>query len=292
MKQGEIEKMLKGAHKVSLSAEEKDRLRAHLLEHIESSHTTTQVQNQNNWQYFFYRHSMSVAFVSILFFSGATSALAEFAFPGDVLYPVKTNVNEQVLGWFARNPQSQAEWQLSLAERRLKEVKYIAHDSKASFAVKELAEKKLNDQIQKIEMDGDTNLSRIATTLEADTQAMNAIPVKVSKTAESRMASMVAQKAVEDTIGTTTEKSKLDERRKKSEEKIVNLKKALSEKKNIKKDSLIRLKSELIISEKALLDSEMSGTGGNEEQENQHFERAETKIKDVESRLEDEMEKQ
>jgi septation ring formation regulator EzrA len=108
--------------------------------------------------------------------------------------------------------------------------------------------------------------------------------ISASKKVESRIMNLTAQKISD---GTTTEKIKSEERRKKSEEKIITLKKALSERKDIKRDSFIRLKGELILSEKALLDSEKSGSGGNDVEASEHVERAETKIKDVESHLED-----
>ncbi|MEX1087054.1 MAG: hypothetical protein WEC58_00810, partial [Candidatus Paceibacterota bacterium] len=46
--------------------------------------------------------------------------------PGDVLYPVKTNVNEEIAGWFSVSAEADAKRASMLAERRLQEAEQVA----------------------------------------------------------------------------------------------------------------------------------------------------------------------
>jgi len=69
------------------------------------------------------------AFLLILLLLGATggtSALAEQALPGDILYPVKTGFNERIIDLLAVSANSQAEVDSKIAQRRLKEAEQLA----------------------------------------------------------------------------------------------------------------------------------------------------------------------
>lgn len=57
--------------------------------------------------------------------SGSLSYAAENAVPGDVLYPMKVNVNETVRGALKKTPEDQARWEAEKAERRLKEAEMM-----------------------------------------------------------------------------------------------------------------------------------------------------------------------
>lgn len=60
--------------------------------------------------------------------SGGTSLVATQAQPGDVLFPVKVNINEEVRGFLTLTSQGKAEWDVARAERRLEEVEELAAD--------------------------------------------------------------------------------------------------------------------------------------------------------------------
>jgi len=51
-------------------------------------------------------------------FSGGTVFAAQGALPGDVLYPIKVNVNEEIRGAFTVNAEAKVAWETTLAERR------------------------------------------------------------------------------------------------------------------------------------------------------------------------------
>jgi len=69
---------------------------------------------------------MPIIFILALLLGGGVSYAAENAIPGDTLYPVKISMTEEVRGWFAFTDESNAEWEIERAERRVKEVAELA----------------------------------------------------------------------------------------------------------------------------------------------------------------------
>lgn len=67
---------------------------------------------------------------------GGTSIVAENAVPGDILYPVKVDINENFRGGFAIGAESEAAWSVRKAERRLEEAEKISADVNADASVK------------------------------------------------------------------------------------------------------------------------------------------------------------
>ncbi|OIO18587.1 MAG: hypothetical protein AUJ37_05160 [Candidatus Magasanikbacteria bacterium CG1_02_41_34] len=63
-------------------------------------------------------------------FSGGTVFAAQGALPGDVLYPVKVHINEEVQGALALGTESKAAWETTLAERRSNEASTLATSGK------------------------------------------------------------------------------------------------------------------------------------------------------------------
>lgn len=69
---------------------------------------------------------MIIALCIALALSGSAVFAAENAVPGDVLYPVKIHVTEQIRDVIEISPAEQAEWDLKKAERRLVEAQKLA----------------------------------------------------------------------------------------------------------------------------------------------------------------------
>jgi len=78
----------------------------------------------------------SLAFAIILIAGSGISAAAEGTVPGDLLYVVKTDVNENVKGWLAISHESKVSLEAQFAETRLKEVEKLAVENKLSPEVK------------------------------------------------------------------------------------------------------------------------------------------------------------
>lgn len=70
--------------------------------------------------------SMSLfTIVAFLLIGGGASLFAQQSLPGDLLYPVKVGVNENLLLAFANSPESETKMQLALLEERVREVETL-----------------------------------------------------------------------------------------------------------------------------------------------------------------------
>jgi hypothetical protein len=76
---------------------------------------------------------------------GGTSLAAEGAVPGDVLYPVKTVVNENMVSAVTVTTEGEAQWRARLAERRLEEAAELVAEGKFDAEI----EARLTSDIQK-----------------------------------------------------------------------------------------------------------------------------------------------
>lgn len=78
--------------------------------------------------YVFIRKPVAVALIAVLALSSGVgiSYAAEGALPGDLLYPVKVSVNEEVRAIAATTPEKRAEWEAERAEKRLAEASALA----------------------------------------------------------------------------------------------------------------------------------------------------------------------
>jgi len=145
----EIENIMNMAKEESLTQKERDVLRANVLsfmkEHpLSVSAEAKPVLSFYTFEFFVRRHSALAVFALVFFLSGTTSVFADKALPGDTLYPLKTSVNEKVLGWFATSPDSRAEWQLSLADRRLQEIQKLSVSEKMTPDIRMELEEKID----------------------------------------------------------------------------------------------------------------------------------------------------
>lgn len=113
------------AKHVKLHDRDRAAMRAHFAELVGVSSTKTKTP----WFTFFALHrslttSLSLAIVVVLVTSGVAAA-AEGTIPGDVLYPVKVHVTEEVRSAIARTPAARAAWETRRLERRLNEAEKI-----------------------------------------------------------------------------------------------------------------------------------------------------------------------
>lgn len=111
--------------------------------------------------YAFSRKSVAALLVLAILFSGAgVSFAAENALPGDVLYPIKVDVNEPLVASISVSPESKALWNAERAERRLEEAAKLASDDKLTDEVKEELEQQFDAHVEKVVVD----IERLETT--------------------------------------------------------------------------------------------------------------------------------
>lgn len=133
-----FESLVNKAKQMKLSLRDREILRAR-IENFVKDHPRrgpSTMYSDYSWFVFLSKHAVSVTIVCALFFTGTLSISAEGTAPGDVLYGVKTGVNEKVLGIFAISPDARAEWELSLAGRRLEEIATLSKKQRLTPKVK------------------------------------------------------------------------------------------------------------------------------------------------------------
>jgi hypothetical protein len=106
--------------------------RFHAVRVVGDSRSIEQVpQRTSLFTQFKQSKSMTAAIIAIaLIVGGGTSYAAEGAVPGDFLYTVKTEVNENVKSAFAVSNEAEAKLQARLIEERLKEAEELAVEGK------------------------------------------------------------------------------------------------------------------------------------------------------------------
>ncbi|KKU81776.1 MAG: hypothetical protein UY07_C0009G0013 [Parcubacteria group bacterium GW2011_GWA1_47_8] len=167
-----IKQLKKSAREVGLDTKERLIMRANILramkEYPAQSLATGHIYMSILSPYVLMRKmrnlkTMPLLVIAGVLVGGTVSFAAEYTIPGDVLYPVKVHVNENVRGTVAVTPKAKAQWEVELVGRRLDEVEKLAHKTGASEEAKETARKNIveytnraKDRIAKFEQDEDT----------------------------------------------------------------------------------------------------------------------------------------
>ncbi len=149
--------------RVKLSSEEKERGRSALRAFIATNPVREGVfsrlisqKRQRSIVERLFIHPMPIALIIALILGGGVTFAAEQSLPGEALYPVKINVNEQVRSLLAVSDDAEARLQANLAERRLEEAEKLAVDGRLN-----------DDVLAKIESNFDGHAARVATRIEA-----------------------------------------------------------------------------------------------------------------------------
>ncbi|MEX1027825.1 MAG: DUF5667 domain-containing protein [Candidatus Paceibacterota bacterium] len=93
----------------------------------------------------------AVALVLALVLSGSVSVAAQQALPGDTLYPIKTNVNEEVADWFSVSATADANRAAMLAERRLEEAEQLAVQGRLEATTRVQTQQALGVHLERFE---------------------------------------------------------------------------------------------------------------------------------------------
>lgn len=125
----------------------------------------------------------------IVALSGGVSVAANAAVPGDILHPVKTEVNERVMAGLAFSAEAKAIVEARLAERRVEEAEKLAArgELKADVAAKlserfEARAEKLNAIIDRLEAEGKTEAAaNLTAALEATLKAHDQILTRLEE---------------------------------------------------------------------------------------------------------------
>ena len=155
----EFRKIIEGAKQIKLSGEEKQKMRESLRLFIEHNpvreKVLTRLQLQKRSSLFELKLRPMPVFAVIativLVAGGGTSFAAESALPGDVLYGVKVNVNEEVRGVLAVSDEAKAHLAAELAERRLQEAAELASEGRLTAEAQAQIESRFNAHVANFE---------------------------------------------------------------------------------------------------------------------------------------------
>lgn len=152
-----IKKLKKGAAHTRLSVDEKNAMKSALLSYMRSHEAEKSVFSVQDISTFPFvrnlrnRKTLSAFVLAGLLVGGTVSFAAEGTVPGDVLFPVKIHVNENVRGVVAITQKAKAEWKIDLVERRLKEVEALVVIPDASPIRLEVAKQNLSEYTREVE---------------------------------------------------------------------------------------------------------------------------------------------
>jgi hypothetical protein len=130
---------------------------------------------------------MSIFLALLLAIGGGASLVAQNSLPGDALYPVKLNINEEVRSWVALDSESRANWEIVLANRRLEEAEELAVEGELNAEVRAQIEEnfqahadRVQERIELLEGKDNGSAAEIASNLLASLKAHERILLSIS----------------------------------------------------------------------------------------------------------------
>ena len=125
----DIEKRVKNAVRISMSEKERAQTRDFLIRYAHMHPVRTHRAQKSTWLSWSLHPYPLIAGLLIVTLGGSSAgaaSLAEHALPGDLLYPIKVHVNEEVRAALATTPEEKAIVAIERAERRIDELNTLA----------------------------------------------------------------------------------------------------------------------------------------------------------------------
>ena len=184
MNQDDIDKISDPMKRIEMTKEKENEIRAKLIEYtLPNAANESKFQDEMNQPIAspyggHFKKSPAIALLVLFLFSGTVSSAAEFALPGETLYPVKINFNEKIQSAFTINDEEKIELNTHLIEKRLEEAEKLSNQSKLSSTTIEILNaavekhlKVIEEKIVKLPLDKQMkaleNLNKIGIDLES-----------------------------------------------------------------------------------------------------------------------------
>jgi hypothetical protein len=144
----------KAGEEISLSHEERERMRRVIHAYMEMKPLRQPASSPRATWNLGWALSPRLAALSLIvavFVSSAgLSYAAEGALPGDLLYPIKTHVNEPVAGALAISTSAKAEWAMGVAGQRVKEAATLAAEGRLSTTTQEALQVNFQEHAEEV----------------------------------------------------------------------------------------------------------------------------------------------
>lgn len=181
---------------VNLSSDRKEAMRSRLMivmhaqKAVREAEKTRQHIRRSLFGSYFKLMPITSIIALVVLVGGGTSFAAEGTLPGDLLYPVKVTVNEEVRAALSLSAESKADWEAERAVRRLEEATQLAVSGNVNADVQadlesrfEAHVEKAEAHIQTVEDDGDLETaSDLAAKFEASLEAHGEILNTIQET--------------------------------------------------------------------------------------------------------------
>lgn len=187
----DLEKIFDKAKEVKMTSQEKDKIRSFVISYVRSNPAQATFWEVLTSSVNPFMHPVpALLAVMLVVASGAgITYAAEKSLPGDILFPVKVGVTEEVRGMFARSEEARVEWLIDVAERRLEETEELASENRLDAKAKSqiaasFSEKtgELKDRLVSLEQRENLNISADATSrIETSLMAHQDILSKLSE---------------------------------------------------------------------------------------------------------------
>lgn len=152
-----IEEQLKKLRNLTLTNEERSRMRAELLAYAEL-HAGSAVSAPVRSPFSILRirlYAGMTAAVLLIAALGGTAYASESALPGDALYPVKVGIAEPIQTALVPSDRGKAAWHAILAERRLEEAADLAARGRLSTQTQDALAQNFNANVSASQMNAD-----------------------------------------------------------------------------------------------------------------------------------------
>ncbi len=123
------------------------------------------------------RKSLIAACLIVIFGGGALAFAAEKSLPGDILHPIKININEKIISALQFSPEAKIAWHKKIVDRRLAEIQALSLTGKLDKTKKAQMGDELKNNLDAIsKINNSVNINT-----ESTTQKINSVLLKLDK---------------------------------------------------------------------------------------------------------------
>ncbi len=141
-----FEQLKRGMRNIALTAGEKRAMRETVFNFVEMHpREKTKIIYAPSFSF-----ALPLSLILLLFFGGISYA-AEDSLPGDLLYPIKVYVNEEVGAVLARSSEAKASLAVKKALRRLEEAEKLSVEEKLDLSTREVLESRFEIEVKNFE---------------------------------------------------------------------------------------------------------------------------------------------
>jgi uncharacterized membrane protein len=151
MENDKFQKGIENLKSIKLSSAEKDAMFKKLSGYADfHQKTSTKSFHYSNYSWFaFVRQGGAMAMMAFLVFGGAVVFASNSSIPGDILYPIKVNVEEPMRNAVNFSQASKIDWESEKADRRLEEAEILTEKGYLNVEVREEIEARFEAHTKK-----------------------------------------------------------------------------------------------------------------------------------------------